>query len=272
LSELALTDRESRRLKSLEDTIRRSAGDMYDAMRAIHDEKLYRDEFETWETYCKGRWGMSAQYANRLIEHGRVLALMTDEGAKSETIVSLSETATREVSGLPDDEKVRILTEVVEEEQQKLKKKRKVTAKAVRKKVQEHQREPGDESEASGGDPIASVVLDELKRPVPKHLTQKYELAARIKSAATKLDAVKKEVTELVDLAGGVFLPFQQIEIAIKELKGLISHARYYTECPRCKGKPKDSCDRCDGHGFLPYSRRGTLSAEDKAWLGIKEE
>lgn len=269
MSELALTDRESRRLKSLEDTIRRSAGDMYDAMRAIHDEKLYREEFSTWEAYCKGRWGMSAQYANRLIEHGRVLSLMDDEG-KSETIVSLSETATREVAALPDDEKVEVLTEVVEEA--KKKKRKKVTAKAVRKKVEEHQREPGDESEETGADPVEAIIRDEIEREVPKHLRQSHELAARIKSAASKLDSVKKEVKELVDLAGGVFLPFQQIEIAIKDLKGMISHSRYYTECPRCKGKRKDGCDRCDGHGFLPYSRRGTLSDEDKKWLGIEEK
>lgn len=121
-----------------------------------------------------------------------------------------------------------------------------------------------------GGTP--SVVLDEVKRPVPAHLIACHDSAAPIKSAATKLDAIKKAVSELCDTPGGQFLPYQQIEIAIKELKGLISHARYYTECPRCKGKPKDSCDRCHGHGFIPYSRRGTLSSEDKAWLGITED
>lgn len=269
MSELALTDREARRLKQLEDGIRRSAGDMYDNMRAIHDERLYRAEFSTWEEYCRVRWGMSRRNAERLIEHGRVLALL-GEDEKADQIGPVSESVTREVAGLPDEQKVEVI--VAAARRSRKNGNGKVTAAAVRVEVQEHQREPGDESEATGADPVETAVLDEINRAVPKHLIQSHELAARIKSAATKLDAVKKEVKELVDLAGGVFLPFQQIEIAIKDLKGLISHARYYTECPRCKGKRKDSCDRCDGHGFLPYSRRGTLSAEDKAWLGIEEK
>lgn len=83
---------------------------------------------------------------------------------------------------------------------------------------------------------------------------------------------MKKEVRELVDLAGGAFIPLQQVEMQLKDAKALIAQSRYWTECPRCKGKRRDSCDRCDGHGFLPFSRRGTLSAEDKAWLGIAED
>ena len=132
-------------------------------------------------------------------------------------------------------------------------------------------REPGDESEPTGDDPIQSpsIVLDELDREVPEHLRQAHEAAARVKSAGTKLDAVKKEVRELVDEVGGVFIPLQQVEMALKDTKALIAQSRYWTDCPRCKGKPKSGCDRCDGHGFLPFSRKGTLSAEDRAYLGL---
>lgn len=137
-----------------------------------------------------------------------------------------------------------------------------------------HHREPGDESEPTGEDPVStpSIILDEIDREVPDELLNCHGLAAQIKSAATQFDQLKKTIKTLSELPGGAFIPLQQVEIALKDTKSLVSHARYYTECPRCKGKPKDSCDRCDGHGFLPYSRRGTLSIEDKAWLGIKEE
>lgn len=266
MNELTLTDRESRRLKSLEDTIRRSAGDMYDAMRAIHDEKLYREEFRTWEEYCEKRWNMSRRNAYRLMEHGKVLALLSEE---CDQIGHISEAATREVSGLPDATKVEIIEAVATESKAKNNGKPKVTAAAVRQKVQEHQREPGDESEPGGAEPVESIIRDELDREVPKHLRQHYEAAAQIKSVATKFDAIKREVKELVDLVGGVFIPLQQVEIAIRDTKALVARSRYWTDCPRCKGKSKADCDRCDGHGFLPFSRKGTLSAEDRAWLGM---
>ena len=44
-SELALTERESRRLRSLEKSITDAGGTMYESLRAIHDERLYRDKF-----------------------------------------------------------------------------------------------------------------------------------------------------------------------------------------------------------------------------------
>lgn len=146
MSELALTDRESRRFKALEDTIRRSAGDMYDAMRAIHDERLYRDEFETWEEYCEKRWGMSPRHAYRLLEHGRILGLLSD--TEMRPIGHIPESATRETASLPDDKKVEVIKQLA------AKSNGKVTAAAVRKAVQTHQREPGDESEEGGEDPV----------------------------------------------------------------------------------------------------------------------
>lgn len=268
MNELALTDRESRRLKSLEDTIRRATGDTYDAMRAIHDEKLYREEFDSWEDYCKRRWNISRSNAYRLMEHGRIMDLLGDD-TKCLPLGDISERATREVASLPDEQKVEIIETVARESAAKNNGKPKVTAAAVRQKVQEHEREPGDESEPGGADPVESIIRDELEREVPKHLRHHYEAAAQIKSVATKFDAIKREIKELVDLVGGVFIPLQQLEIAIKETKALLAQSRYWTDCPRCKGKPKDGCDRCDGHGFLPFSRKGTLSAEDRAWLGM---
>lgn len=137
-TELTLTDRETRRLKSLEDTIRQSAGDMYDAMRAIHDEKLYRAEFSTWQEYCGKRWNISARHADRLMEHGRVLALLSDDDLdpKVRPIGPISEAATREVAALPDEKKVEVIETVARETKAKTGKP-KITAAAVKEKVKE---------------------------------------------------------------------------------------------------------------------------------------
>ncbi len=37
------------------------------ALLEIRDSKLYRDTNETFEEYCRGRWGFGKSYANELI-------------------------------------------------------------------------------------------------------------------------------------------------------------------------------------------------------------
>lgn len=118
--------------------------------------------------------------------------------------------------------------------------------------------------------PAASIVLDAIKRPIPKHLTEKHATAAQIQSAATKLDAVKHALEGLKESEGAEFLELSPVLEDLKALKRKISDARYWSECPRCQGKVKAKCDRCDGHGYLPFSRKGQLSAEDKTYLGVE--
>lgn len=119
--------------------------------------------------------------------------------------------------------------------------------------------------------PAASIVLDAIKRPIPKHLTEKHATAAQIQSAATILDRVKHALEDLKESEGAEFLQFSPVFESLKDLKKQISDARYWSECPRCQGKVNPKCDRCDGHGYLPFSRKGQLSAEDKAYLGVEK-
>ena len=116
-----------------------------------------------------------------------------------------------------------------------------------------------------------AIVKDSLDRDIPAHLKGQHKLAAKIQAVANTLDKVKKELTPLAEEPGGAFIQLQAILIALKDVKGLISQSRYWTDCPRCKGKKNPKCDRCDGHGFIPHSRKGQLSAEDKAYLGIEK-
>ena len=116
-----------------------------------------------------------------------------------------------------------------------------------------------------------SIVLDAINRPIPEPLTEHHAAAAAIQSAGSKLDQVKKLVRELAEKPGGEFLQVQQIEIALKDCKRLITHERYWSECPRCKGKLGKKCGQCDGNGFLPFSRKGKLSTADKVYLGVDE-
>lgn len=148
----AMTERDNRRLKVLEDGIRDGAGTIYQNLRAIHDEKLYRAAHETFEDYCETRWKMSRDKAYRLLNHGKLMDLLGAESAVL-PIGNISESAVRELVGLTDAEKVEVIKEAAVEASET---NGKVTAAKVKRVVRKRkpkpkppakEREPGDESE-----------------------------------------------------------------------------------------------------------------------------
>ena len=54
---------------------------MGEALAAIRDARLYRQTHDTFEDYCRERWGMSKSHANRLIDSGKVASEMAPIGA-----------------------------------------------------------------------------------------------------------------------------------------------------------------------------------------------
>jgi hypothetical protein len=73
---LSLTIIEQNNLAELESTIERNLHAFYEvgfALMQIRDNKLYRESFTTFEAYCKEKWGMTANYARRLIASSEVM-------------------------------------------------------------------------------------------------------------------------------------------------------------------------------------------------------
>lgn len=68
--ENTLTINEKAELDTLEGIIGREMGSFMavgNALLTIRNSKLYREEFKTFEDYCRGRWGVSRAYANCVI-------------------------------------------------------------------------------------------------------------------------------------------------------------------------------------------------------------
>ena len=84
LAEDNLTINEKAELDTLEGIIEREMKSFMavgNALLTIRDNKLYRQEFKTFNDYCNERWGMSKGYANRLISGSQVAANLTPHGA-----------------------------------------------------------------------------------------------------------------------------------------------------------------------------------------------
>ena len=77
LLENTLTINEKAELGTLEGIISREMGSFMavgNALFTILDRRLYREEFKTFNDYCKGKWGMGRSYAHYLVTGAKVAA------------------------------------------------------------------------------------------------------------------------------------------------------------------------------------------------------
>jgi hypothetical protein len=91
------------------------------ALLEIREARLYRATHDTFEAYCRERWGMSKTHANRLTKAAEVVQDLTPIGVKS-----ANEAQVRPLSELPKSERKEAWAEAVEASNGK------PTAKAVR--------------------------------------------------------------------------------------------------------------------------------------------
>lgn len=77
-----------------------------EALKAIRDEQLYLDEFDTFEEYVNDRWGVSARRGYQLIEASEI-------AKRCEPVVQIpTERAARALSGLTPEQQIKVAKRV----------------------------------------------------------------------------------------------------------------------------------------------------------------
>ena len=264
MTSTALTKSEQAELIEHEAAIESSKANIGGRLKKIRDKKLYRAIYKTFESYLDNRWGISRSRGYELIDVADVTENLRI--GQSENVRHGGQKATepnarqaRELAKAPPEEQAEVWEEVVETTA-------KPTAKAIKGVVEERKKAKESKPEPEPESPPASIVLDPIKREVPESLRERYAVATELAAIGRKLDGIKREVVQYQGVAGAEFLPITAIELAIRDLKDSIVQAGYWTACPRCGGK---GCSRCDKTGFVPKSRKGQLSHEDKEILGL---
>lgn len=113
MNEIALTHDEQADLAQLEAVIERGMNtfiEVGNALADIQERKLYRDEYGTFEDYCRTKWGFSRQRAYQLTAAAEAVTTMVDMGLPAPT----SERQTRELIRIPEPERVDVWRETVE--------------------------------------------------------------------------------------------------------------------------------------------------------------
>lgn len=101
MSTYPLSKTGARQLAAAEEAIERGLSTFMEvgsALATIRDGRLYREEYGTFEDYCKGRWGFSSRRARQLID-----------AVEIGTVVPLSnEAQARALGGLTPDEAIEV--------------------------------------------------------------------------------------------------------------------------------------------------------------------
>lgn len=103
-------------LDAHEAVVREGLGTFYavgEALAAIRDQRLYREQYRAFEDYCRQRWGMSRMHASRLIAASDVVASVTDRLQNTISPPANIE-QTRPLARLTPDERREVWPRVIE--------------------------------------------------------------------------------------------------------------------------------------------------------------
>lgn len=107
-----LSESEERDRHRLETKVERAFYEAGSALREIRDRKLYRSTHETFEEYCKERFGFQRSHCYQLIDASGVVDNLSAIGGQ---ILPTSERQVRPLTKLEPDEQRQVWTEAVDE-------------------------------------------------------------------------------------------------------------------------------------------------------------
>ncbi|MHB1038018.1 MAG: hypothetical protein ACYC35_26705 [Pirellulales bacterium] len=243
------------------------------ALAAIRDGRLYRQNFDTFEAYCQDRWDFKRDYANKLIRAAKTVSSLDTKVS----IVPTTETQARELSRLPEEQRAGAWEETVERVGGQ------PTAKDIKETVDlwdadnQPYVEPDDESqddeddnavdddqhEDGGADQDEQQQDDHqddgrevqqhdfLGNIVPAHAAAMFNRDT-YDHAAGCLNATKAAIKTLAAGPSGKLLQRQMLFDRLNDVAALLKESLAYALCPKCGGK---GCWDCFDTGIVDEDR-----------------
>lgn len=171
MNQLTVVERGS--LRKYEATIERGIGTFLEvglALKAIREEKLYREQFQTFEKYVVDRWGMHKSQAYRLIDAAEVKQDLSPIGDKIPKAKEINkESQLRVLNDVPTEDLETVVSRAAE-----IAGDEPITAKILEQSKREHQAET-QEPEAAVAvldepAPVVDYVMDRAKQRLEDHL------------------------------------------------------------------------------------------------------
>jgi hypothetical protein len=232
----------NKRLDQLEHDIEMGIRSIGKCLMEIRDTKAYGEDHDTFEAYCKDRWGFSDRHARNLIDAEKVRA-------KIGTIVpveNLKESHLIELSKLPEKEQAQVAAKVIEQCEAE---NREPTAKDFRNAIKPEEKPktgtivPVEETE----EPVYEDVEDE---PTDSPAEEAIGNGKHLQTLQNLVNELLREMVLVPDVVGLELYHarFNRIKKEVESIKGHLVTVKPVAVCPRCDGA---GCSQCGNHGWV---------------------
>ena len=252
----------SKRLEQLESEIESGIRSVGKALMEIRDSKAYLDHHDTFEEYCKERWGFTDRHARDLIncesvreKIGRVLPVET---LKTQHLL--------EISKVPAAKQAQVAASVIAECQAENREPTTKDYKAAAKEFVQPKADPKPEPKQDKPQLAKELDAWEDVDDTPEQAETPQALQAPIQAVAPQLTGILKELKRLSDCTGGEWLDVTDLETQIKQLSYSIRQSTYWIDCMDCGGK---GCKTCRQLGWLSLDRKKHLTQAQKDAVGL---
>lgn len=237
-----MTKAERSKLMKLEEVIESGVASFIEtgnALATVRDNRLYREDYDTFDEYCIERWGFSRQRASQLATAAEVCQPLVD------SLKPANEKAARALKHVEPERRAEVMEKAAEGGGR-------VSAARIA--------QAASEIEGNDDPKPKQAVVNEAGEEVPERLEWAFADMGPWSIVDSQLRALKKGIKELAAQDVGAFLDFQQIEVDLKNVATAIKFARPYGICPECGGK-SGGCKVCRKQGFVPKDVHARVTA-----------
>lgn len=258
----ALTAQEYKRFNELRKVTTDSMRAWCEALREIRDARLYREEYDTFEDFCRVELGKTRQRIYQVLSADLVRIELASDAGLSKIFDKASESAIRELEKAPPELRRAVAEKVVAEAEETG---TALTAKKVKRVVAEvvATPEPEQEPEYEECEPPEPATESLQGRIAESDLHfPAADLAAQVLEIGNQFSQIKRRLTQLGKQPGGELCKAVLSDsdwLTVETLRAKVLNTAYARVCPHCSGF---GCGRCGGKG---WQSRGEQLLDERA-------
>jgi hypothetical protein len=267
LKKTTLSPKEHARYKACTEQILQSIQAQFDggiALIEVQEQKLYRDDFDTFEDYCSTILGISRTRAYQLIEAAQVKESLPEKAG--EKIVN--ESQARALSDVPENMRAKVIREA--------EKTGSITADSLRQASSEMSKIVDTKCTMKSGVSLKTPIeLDECGTPIPKDALPYWHRRQEVQDLMTQITRVKSAIEKAKSEADNLYGIVSNAVLAdLSKAYAHLSEAKPYAVCTQCMGspsvQPKGDCSLCRGSGLISKYKWDTVSRKEVKEIRLK--